>query len=267
MGELRAHVDGADSSQRERCRVEVIQTLVQAGLRAAGHVQLEGMEVAGRRAGPEPRPPPPAVAEAGHARGEVEEASEHHQVNRGGPGRRVTAGQDVERHRRFPRGSKLDGQRLVVKAPIPLERRRMVVGSHGPEPGHQVVAATGPRRVRRLLVIAANDLDTLHTPQLTRGSRVHHSLPVTSSRSASTGPRERGPPRRRRARGTVHRASRRPRGRRIRPGRRRARRRRVGPRYRPRGLSTRRGRQLLYHHGRSGRRCAPAAADEREVPP
>ncbi len=68
-------------------------------------------------------------------------------------------------------------------------------------------------------------------------------------------------PRRRRARGAVRRASRRPRGRCVHP-----RRRRVGPRHRPRGLSARRGRQLLDHHGRSGRRCAPAAADEREVP-
>jgi glucosyl-3-phosphoglycerate phosphatase len=46
-----------------------------------------------------------------------------------------------------------------------------------------------------------------------------------------------------------------------------ARRRRLGARHRPRDLSARRGRQLLDHHGRSGRRCAPAAAEQREVPP
>jgi broad specificity phosphatase PhoE len=35
----------------------------------------------------------------------------------------------------------------------------------------------------------------------------------------------------------------------------------------PRGLSACRGRQLLAHHGRGGRRCGPAGADERERPP
>ena len=74
-------------------------------------------------------------------------------------------------------------------------------------------------------------------------------------------------PRRRRARRAVRRPSRRPRGRRVHPRRRRARRRRLGARHRPGDLSARRGRQLLDHHRRGGRRGAPAGADERERPP
>ena len=74
-------------------------------------------------------------------------------------------------------------------------------------------------------------------------------------------------PSRGRARQVVRRPSRGRRGRRVHPRRRRARRHRLGARHRPRDLSARGGRQLLDHHGRDGRRGAPAGADEPGRPP
>src|SRR4029453_3770205 len=97
VGEMRAHVDGADASQAKRVQVDVVKAAVQAAPRTAGRVELGGMEVACRGVGPEPAPPLAFLRVASDPTGVVEETGDNGRVERGGPDRWGMSRQDLKR--------------------------------------------------------------------------------------------------------------------------------------------------------------------------